>query len=152
MARIQIINGPNLNLVGKRETAIYGTTTLDDIHKMAQQKAAQHGHSLGWMQSNAEHDLIDVIHACRTDETAVIIINAAAYTHTSVAIRDALLAAEKPVIEIHLSNIHSREDFRSHSFISDIAKGIIAGFGPDSYGLAVDAAAAIITQSGIAGD
>ena len=141
MARLLVLHGPNLNLLGTREPAVYGHTTLADIDAALAATAAA-GHHLESLQSNAEHTLVDRIQAAREDGTAFILINPAAFTHTSVAIRDALAAVAIPFIEIHLSNPHSREPFRAHSYFSDKAVGVICGFGADSYRYALDAALA----------
>ncbi|MCX7556393.1 type II 3-dehydroquinate dehydratase [Xanthomonadaceae bacterium JHOS43] len=140
MARILVLHGPNLNLLGTREPGIYGHTDLATINAALAARAAAAGHSLTCLQSNAEHELVDRIQAARTDGTDVILINPAAFTHTSVAIRDALAAVAIPFIEIHLSNPHTREPFRHTSYFTDLAIGVIAGFGPQSYELAMDAA------------
>jgi 3-dehydroquinate dehydratase-2 len=140
MASILVLNGPNLNLLGQREPEIYGHQGLDAIMQELQARASQAGHRLSWLQSNAEHELIERIHAAADDGTEFILINPAAFTHTSVALRDALLGVAIPFIEVHLSNVHQREAFRRHSYLSDIAVGVIAGFGPQSYELALDAA------------
>lgn len=140
MARILVLNGPNLNLLGTREPEVYGTTTLEDIHQRLVQRASAAGHQLDWLQSNAEHVLIERIHLAREDGTAIILINPAAFTHTSVALRDALLGVTLPFIELHLSNTHAREPFRHHSYLSDVARGVIMGFGARSYDMALDAA------------
>jgi 3-dehydroquinate dehydratase-2 len=140
MAKLLLLNGPNLNLLGVREPEKYGTTTLSDIVTKLQSQANAAGHTLDHMQSNAEHILIERAHAARTDGTAFILINPAAFTHTSVALRDALLGVALPFIEIHLSNIHARETFRQHSYFSDIAIGVIAGLGAQGYELALQAA------------
>ncbi|HJU39818.1 MAG TPA: type II 3-dehydroquinate dehydratase [Tahibacter sp.] len=140
MARILLLNGPNLNLLGTREPETYGHATLAGIVGDLAQSAQAAGHELDHCQSNAEHVLIERIHAARADGTAFILINPAAFTHTSVALRDALLAVALPFIELHLSNVHAREPFRRHSYLSDIAVGVIAGFGADSYRLALQAA------------
>ena len=140
MAKILLLNGPNLNLLGTREPETYGHATLASIVGDLAQAAQAAGHALDHYQSNAEHALIDRIHAARADGTAFILINPAAFTHTSVALRDALLAVAIPFVELHLSNVHAREPFRRHSYLSDIAVGVIAGFGPDSYRLALEAA------------
>lgn len=136
---ILIINGPNLGRLGKREPEIYGTTTLEDIAAMCSEAAQAHGRVVTMMQSDAEHEIIKAIHQAIDDNVSGIIINAGAFTHTSVAIRDALSMAKAPVIEVHLSNIHQREEFRHHSYISGVAKGVIAGFGAQSYLLAINA-------------
>lgn len=139
MAVIQILHGPNLNLLGTREPEVYGYTTLSDINQSLTEQAKAQGHQVQHLQSNAEYELIDAIHQAR-GKVDFIIINPAAFTHTSVAIRDALLGVDIPFIEVHLSNVHSREPFRHHSYLSDVAKGVICGFGPKSYALAMDAA------------
>ncbi len=140
MARILLLNGPNLNLLGTREPETYGHATLDDIVGDLASIAQARGHELLHFQSNAEHALIDRLHAARADGTAFVLINPAAFTHTSIALRDALLGIALPFIELHLSNVHAREAFRHHSFLSDIAVGVICGFGADSYRLALEAA------------
>lgn len=140
MARILLLNGPNLNLLGSREPDTYGRATLDSIVGDLAQIAQGNGHELTHFQSNAEHALIERIHAARADGTAFILINPAALTHTSIALRDALLAVGLPFIELHLSNVHAREPFRQHSYLSDVAVGVICGFGADSYRLSLDAA------------
>jgi 3-dehydroquinate dehydratase II len=132
MAKLLVLHGPNLNLLGTREPEIYGHATLADINADLTQRAAAAGHSLECLQANAEHELVD--------GTAFIVINPAAFTHTSVAVRDALAAVAIPFIEVHLSNPHAREPFRHTSYFSDLAVGIVAGFGPLSYGLALAAA------------
>ena len=139
MARILVLHGPNLNLLGVREPSVYGRETLTDINTSLQARAQAAGHDLGWFQSNAEHELIGRIHQARDEGTAWILINPAAFTHTSVALRDALAGVAIPFIEIHLSNPHAREPFRHHSYVSDIAAGVICGFGGDSYRLALEA-------------
>ena len=140
MARILVLHGPNLNLLGVREPSVYGHETLSDINASLQTRAVAAGHDLGWFQSNAEHELIGRIHQARDEGTAWILINPAAFTHTSIALRDALAGVAIPFIEIHLSNPHAREPFRHHSYVSDIASGVICGFGGDSYRLALEAA------------
>ena len=137
---ILIINGPNLNLLGTREPGVYGHTTLAQIDQALLAQAQAAGHALESLQSNAEHVLVDRVQAARDDGTAFILINPAAFTHTSVALRDALAAVDLPFIEIHLSNPHAREPFRQHSYFSDKAVGVICGFGADSYRYAMDAA------------
>ncbi|MBF0427928.1 MAG: type II 3-dehydroquinate dehydratase [Magnetococcales bacterium] len=136
--QILILNGPNLNLLGRREAGIYGNQTLADIESACRQRAEILGVDLDFFQSNHEGHLVERIQNA-SGKTDWIIINPAAYTHTSVAIRDALLAVSIPVIEVHLSNIHRREAFRHHSYISDIAEGVIAGLGADGYLYALDA-------------
>lgn len=140
MARILLLHGPNLNLLGTREPDKYGHATLASIVGDLEAIAQAAGHELHSFQSNAEHALIDRIHAAREDGTAFILINPAAFTHTSIALRDALLAVALPFIELHLSNVHAREPFRQHSYFSDIAVGVICGFGAHSYELALQAA------------
>lgn len=141
---ILILNGPNLNLLGTREPNLYGSQTLQDIERIYQPKAKELGIQCTWLQSNTEGDLIEWIQqASKTHQG--IIINAGAYTHTSVAIRDALLAAALPTIEVHISNIFKREEFRHHSYISDIATGLICGLGIQGYGLAIEAMALLIS-------
>jgi 3-dehydroquinate dehydratase-2 len=141
MPKILVLNGPNLNLLGDRETQHYGKDSLDTINKRLAQQGQRLGVEVTAFQSNAEGPLIDRVHAAKSDETAYIIINPAAFTHTSVALRDALAAARIPFIEVHLSNIHAREEFRRHSYFSDLAAGVIAGLGPVGYELALEAAA-----------
>jgi 3-dehydroquinate dehydratase-2 len=140
MATILVLHGPNLNLLGTREPEIYGSTTLADINLTLSSSAQDQGHHLLCLQSNAEYELIDRIHDAKTEGVDFIIFNPAAFTHTSVALRDALAAVEIPFIEVHLSNVHQREEFRQHSFFSDIAKGVICGLGPQGYELALTAA------------
>lgn len=140
MARILCLNGPNLNLLGTREPETYGRERLDDIAERLRTRTEQAGHELRFLQSNAEHALIDAVHQAGADGFAIALINPAGYTHTSVALRDALLAVNLPFIEIHLSNIHAREDFRAKSYFSDIALGVISGLGALGYELALDAA------------
>ncbi|HOV96982.1 MAG TPA: type II 3-dehydroquinate dehydratase [Thermomonas sp.] len=140
MAKLLLLHGPNLNLLGTREPEVYGRTTLADINTDLIARAAAAGHVLDALQSNAEHTLVDRVQAARLDGTAFILINPAAFTHTSVALRDALAAVAIPFIEIHLSNPHRREPFRQHSYFSDKAVGVICGFGADSYRYALDAA------------
>ena len=145
MARLLLLHGPNLNLLGSREPEVYGRTTLADIDAALAAQAAAAGHVLEAFQSNAEHALVDRVQAARGDGTAFILINPAAFTHTSVALRDALAAVAIPFIEIHLSNPHAREPFRQHSYFSDKAVGVVCGFGADSYRYALDAALARLT-------
>ena len=141
MARVLLLNGPNLNLLGTREPAVYGTDTLEAIEKRAVALAHEAGHELLTFQSNAEHELIERIQRAPSEGVALVIFNPGAFTHTSIALRDALLAAHLPFIELHLSNTQAREPFRRHSYFSDIAVGVIAGFGAFGYELAVRAAA-----------
>ena len=140
MAKLLLLHGPNLNLLGTREPEVYGRTTLGDIDADLGARAQAAGHALEAFQSNAEHELVDRVQAARNDGTAFILINPAAFTHTSVALRDALAAVAIPFIEIHLSNPHTREPFRQHSYFSDKAMGVVCGFGADSYRYALDAA------------
>ncbi|MBA2410132.1 MAG: type II 3-dehydroquinate dehydratase [Gammaproteobacteria bacterium] len=140
MAKILLLNGPNLNLLGTREPERYGAATLESIGATLRSQAQSTGHVLSALQSNAEHELIERIHLARDDGTAYIIFNPGAFTHTSIALRDALLAAEVPFIEVHITNIHAREPFRRHSYLSDIAVGVIAGLGAKGYELALAAA------------
>jgi 3-dehydroquinate dehydratase II len=145
MHNILVINGPNLNLLGTREIDVYGTTTLDDINGLIINEAAKHHLEVEFFQSNHEGKIIDKIHNASGNYDCII-INPAAYTHYSIAIRDALIAIDVPAIEVHLSNIHSREEFRQKSVTAPVAIGQISGFGPDSYLLAVMAAASIINR------
>lgn len=147
MACILVLHGPNLNLLGTREPEVYGATDLATINAGLEQQAKALGHGLQSFQSNAEHELVERIQAARGDGTDFILINPAAFTHTSVAIRDALAAVAIPFIEVHLSNPHRREPFRHHSYFSDLAVGVVAGFGPRSYTLALQAAAACLEPS-----
>lgn len=140
MAKILVLNGPNLNLLGTREPHLYGADTLDDINERLSTQCQQAGHEFSHLQSNGEAELIDRLHQARTDGTAFILVNPGAFTHTSIALRDAFLAAEIPFIEVHLSNLHAREEFRQHSFLSDIAVGSVAGLGALGYELALQAA------------
>ena len=141
MARVLLLNGPNLNLLGTREPGIYGVETLESIEKRAAEVAREVGLELSTFQSNAEHELIDRIHQSPAAGVGFLILNPAALTHTSVALRDAIAAVRLPFIELHLSNTHAREPFRRHSYFSDIAVGVIAGFGAFGYELAMRAAA-----------
>ncbi len=145
MAKLLLLHGPNLNLLGSREPEVYGRTTLADIDADLTARAEAAGHVLDAFQSNAEHALVERVQAARDDGTAFILINPAAFTHTSVALRDALAAVAIPFIEIHLSNPHSREPFRQHSYFSDKAVGVVCGFGADSYRYSLDAALARLT-------
>jgi 3-dehydroquinate dehydratase-2 len=140
VAKILVLHGPNLNLLGAREPDIYGHQTLADINQQLAERAQEAGHELAWFQSNAEHELIGRIQQGRDDRTALILFKPAAFTHTSIALRDALMAVAIPFIEVHLSNVHAREPFRHQSYLSDIAVGVICGFGGDSYRLALEAA------------
>lgn len=140
MAKLLLLNGPNLNLLGVREPDVYGHETLQDIEQMATRCASELGHELSCLQSNHEGVLIDRIHQTMNDGTSMILFNPGAFTHTSVALRDALAGVNKPFIELHLSNVHARENFRQHSYLAPLAVGVIAGFGSKSYELAIQAA------------
>lgn len=141
MAHLLLLNGPNLNLLGVREPGVYGHVTLEQIHERMTQLAAEAGHRLSAFQSNSEAELIERIHQAPAGHVAFIIFNPAGLTHTSIALRDALLAVKIPFIEVHLSNVHARERFRQHSYFSDIAVGTITGLGAIGYELALRAAA-----------
>ncbi len=140
MASILVIHGPNLNLLGTREPQHYGAATLLEIDDQLAALASESGHSLRTVQSNAEHELINAIQTAPAAGVDFIIINPAAFTHTSVAMRDAMAAVKIPFIEVHLSNVHAREQFRQHSYFSDLAVGVISGLGPIGYQLALQAA------------
>ncbi len=140
MAELLVLNGPNLNLLGSREPEHYGRDTLDAINGRLQHQAEAAGHRIAFFQSNAEHELVDRVQQAIKDKVAFILLNPAAYTHTSVALRDALAASHIPFIEVHLSNVHAREPFRKHSYFSDIAAGVISGLGAQGYELALAAA------------
>ncbi len=142
MANLLVLHGPNLNLLGTREPEVYGHASLAEIDKDLHQRAQAAGHALTSLQSNAEAVLVDRVQAARDDGTDLILINPAAFTHTSVALRDALAAVAIPFIEVHLSNPHAREPFRHTSYFSDLAIGIVSGFGADSYRYALEAALA----------
>ena len=151
MARLLLMNGPNLGLLGQREPEIYGADTLADIESRLKQLAKQQGHDLQCYQSDAEHELVGRIHAARDEGVELILLNPAAFTHTSIALRDALLAVSMPFIEIHLSNVAAREEFRHRSFFSDVAVGTVAGFGVASYELALIAASRHLAQPSAVG-
>jgi len=138
--KVLILNGPNLNLLGSREPEIYGAATLDDIEAECRARAAQRGLAIAWRQSNSEGELVDWIQEARGEFDALV-LNPGAYSHTSIAILDALLAVDLPVVEVHLSNIHRREEFRARSYVSKAALGVIAGFGKSGYVMALDALA-----------
>ena len=140
MASILVINGPNLNLLGSREPEVYGSDTLDDINGRLSARAQEAGHHIQCLQSNAEYEIIDRIHDAKQEGIDFILINPGAFTHTSIAIRDALAGVAIPFIEIHISNIYQREDFRKHSYLSDLATGCIIGLGAYGYELALQAA------------
>ena len=133
MAKLLVLHGPNLNLLGMREPGLYGAQTLAAIDDQLAQQAAAAGHDLSTRQSNAEHELVEAVQRAREDNVAFIVFNPAAFTHTSVALRDALLAVDIPFVEVHMSNVHAREEFRRRSYFSDIAQGVIAGFGANGY-------------------
>ena len=147
MAKILLLNGPNLNLLGLREPNHYGRETLKSIEQRLTDQAKSAGHTLATLQSNAEHELLERIHQAYREGIDGIIINPAAFTHTSVAIRDALKGVDIPFIEIHLSNVHNRETFRQHSYFSDIASGVISGLGAHGYELALTAIIHLIIDS-----
>ena len=136
---VHVLNGPNLNLLGTREPGIYGAATLADVEALCRSEAERHGFDILFRQTNSEGTLVDLIQAARGARG--IVLNAAAYTHTSVALRDAVAAVGVPMIEVHLSNVFAREDFRHHSYLSPVARGVICGFGPQSYVLAIAALA-----------
>ena len=136
---IYVLNGPNLNMLGLREPAIYGSDSLDDVRRKAEARAKALSLTIDFRQSNVEGELVSWVQEAR-DKAAAIILNAGAYSHTSIALLDALQAAELPVIEVHLSNVHAREPFRHHSYLSDVAKGVICGLGADGYQFALTAA------------
>jgi 3-dehydroquinate dehydratase-2 len=142
MADILVINGPNLNLLGTREPDIYGHATLDDINARLTKQADAAGHRASFFQSNAEHELVNRVQQAMKDKVAFILLNPAAFTHTSVALRDAIAASRIPFIEVHLSNVHAREAFRHHSYFSELAIGVICGLGAQGYELALAAALA----------
>jgi 3-dehydroquinate dehydratase-2 len=146
MASILALHGPNLNLLGTREPQIYGHSTLEQINQRLSSLAVAAGHHLQVLQSNAEHELIERIHAARSEGIGFILINPGGLTHTSVSLRDALLGVALPFIEVHLSNVHAREPFRRHSYLSDVAVGVICGLGPLGYELAMQAAIARLAQ------
>ena len=146
MAKILLINGPNLNLLGTREPELYGATTLKEIEGQLKTEADALGHSLDTVQSNAEADLVNRVHAA-AGTIDFILINPGAFTHSSIALRDALLGVDIPFIEIHISNIHAREEFRRKSYFSDVAAGVIAGLGPQGYSLGLQAAHKLLNKS-----
>ena len=140
MATILVLHGPNLNMLGEREPDIYGSASLGDINQRLEQQARDRGHHLLAMQSNAEYELVERVQDARHEGVNFILINPAAFTHTSVALRDALAAVDIPFIEVHLSNVHAREEFRRHSYFSDLARGVICGLGAQGYEFALQAA------------
>ena len=147
MAKLLLLNGPNLNLLGQREPEVYGHESLADVVQRAHKTATQLSHQLEDFQSNAEHELVNRIHQAKQDGVQMIIFNPGAFTHTSISLRDALLGVEIPFIELHLSNVFSREEFRQHSFLSGIAVGVISGMGAKGYELAVVAADNKLSES-----
>lgn len=147
MARILLLNGPNLNLLGTREPAVYGTATLQDIETKLKDLSVARGHELIAAQSNAEHELIGKIQTTKRDGIGFVIINPGAFTHTSIALRDAFLSVAVPFIEVHLSNVFAREEFRHRSYLSDIAVGCIVGLGPIGYELALQACCARLAST-----
>ncbi|MGD2081609.1 MAG: type II 3-dehydroquinate dehydratase [Chromatiales bacterium] len=148
MSKILVLNGPNLNLLGAREPGIYGSDTLEEVQQRLGAQATSAGHALEHFQSNAEHELVERIHAAPASGVGFILINPAAFTHTSVALRDALLGVGVPFIEVHLSNVFAREPFRAHSYLSDVAVGVISGLGVHGYELALAAAIRRLDRSG----
>ena len=141
---VYVLNGPNLNLLGSREPELYGRATLADVEKLCRAAAARHGLELEFRQSNHEGEIIDWIHEARAETAVGLVINAAGYTHTSVAILDALATMDAPVIEVHISNIHAREPFRRHSYVAQTARAVICGFGVDGYALAITGLAGLL--------
>lgn len=133
MSRVLVLHGPNLNLLGEREPGIYGAATLASVNDRLKRLGEEAGCTVSCCQSNAEAELIEILHAARRDGTDFIVINPAAFTHTSVALRDAIAASGLPFVEVHLSNVHAREPFRHHSYFSDLATGVICGLGPQGY-------------------
>ena len=146
MATILVLHGPNLNLLGTREPHIYGSATLADVNLTLQEQCRARGHHLQALQSNAEYELVERIHDAAREGVNFIIINPAAFTHTSIALRDALAGVAIPFIEVHISNVFAREPFRHHSYLSDIARGVICGLGVQGYSLALEAAFQFVSQ------
>lgn len=146
---VYLLNGPNLNLLGTREPDKYGRATLADVENLCRATAKSHGLAIVCRQSNHEGELVDWIHEARARKAAGIVINAAAYTHTSVAILDALTTFEGPIIEVHITNIHAREHFRQRSYVSKVARAVLCGFGIDGYALAITGLAAMIGGKGV---
>ena len=145
--KILVLHGPNLNLLGSRQPEVYSTMSLDDLNDRLTTQATQNGYDLVCEQTNAEHELVNKIHGAKAANIAAIILNAAAFAHTSIALRDALLAVELPFIEVHISNTYAREDFRKESYLSDIAAGVIVGLGPLGYELALTAMISILSNT-----
>jgi len=150
MKLIYVLNGPNLNLLGKRQPHIYGHETLEDVKQACLQVAAENGLAVEFLQSNSEAQIVDWIHAAR-EVASGIVINPAAFTHTSVAILDALNTFDHPIIEVHISNVHKREPFRHHSYVSGVASGVIAGFGTQGYLFAIQRMAKLLQEQAAAG-
>ena len=148
MANLLLLNGPNLNLLGGREPGIYGIDSLQSIESRLVRQAEDRGHSLATFQSNAEHELVERIHAAGAEGIKAIIFNPGAYTHSSIALRDALLGVNIPFVEIHISNVFARETFRHHSYLSDVARGVITGLGVQGYELALSAIDSWFTHRG----
>lgn len=148
---IVVLNGPNLNLLGSREPHIYGTATLKDVEDLCRKTATEHGFDIAFHQSNSEGELVDLIQAAGRDKAAGLLINAGAYSHTSIAIHDALAAISVPIVEVHISNIFAREPFRHHSHISSVAFAVLTGFGIDGYRLAISGLAARLKAASKAG-
>jgi 3-dehydroquinate dehydratase II len=144
---IYVLNGPNLNLLGSREPEIYGRATLADVEKLCRATAKQHGLAVEFRQSNHEGEIVDGIQEARAEQAAGLVINPAGYGHTSVAILDALAALEAPIIEVHISNIHARESFRRRSYVSQVARAVLCGFGIHGYALAIDGLAVLIDDA-----
>lgn len=147
MSSILVLNGPNLNLLGTREPEVYGSDTLADINTRLTEQAAVAGYAIDFLQSNSEAELIERIHLSKNDDTSILIFNPGAFTHSSIALRDAILGVDLDFIECHLSNVYKREDFRQKSFFSDIAVGVISGFGAKTYELALDAAIHVLQKT-----
>jgi 3-dehydroquinate dehydratase II len=144
---VYVLNGPNLNLLGTREPDKYGSASLADVERLCRERAARHGLDVVFRQTNGEGQLLDWIHEARQKRALAIVLNAAGYTHTSVALLDALVASEVPVFEVHITNVHAREAFRHRSFVSPAARGVLCGFGIEGYGLAIDGVAALLLKS-----
>lgn len=141
---VYVLNGPNLNLLGSREPEIYGHATLGDVEKLCRTAAARHGLDVEFRQSNHEGEIVDWIQQARAENAVGVVINPAGYGHTSVAILDALATLQAPIIEVHISNIHTRESFRRRTYVSQVARGVLCGFGTNGYALAIDGLAAMI--------
>lgn len=145
---IHVLNGPNLNLLGTREPEKYGRATIGDVEELCRTRARKHGYEIVFKQSNHEGEIVDAIHRARQDGALAIVINPAGYSHTSVAIPDAIAAAAVPTFEVHITNIHAREPFRHHSHVSAVARAVLCGFGVEGYGLAIDGAVALLRNNG----